>query len=188
MIAITPERMFTAQQFKVLRDSARRNALGAVRGATTQNLVTRPLLPTDFYGTETANFSNSTAIAAAATPTAQGGIGKVANATGYAIFGYGSLLATDHLVEMWLGNGANTWARIRLSPLYCEGTAGSRIGYFDPVYFNTNDSVVLTLVSDAAVLINAGLFELIGIIAETPNQVAIQPAQAPGQAPTTVDG
>jgi hypothetical protein len=188
MIAITPERMFTAQQFKVLRDQARRNALGAVRGATAQNLVTRPLLPTDLFGAQTANFWNSVAIAAANTPTQMTPLVKVPQVTGYAIFGYASLLATDHLVEMWLGNGANTWAKIRLSPLYAEGTAGSRIGYFDPVYFNQNDNVLLTLTADAAVLINAALFELIGVVAETPTNVGIQQPQAPGQSATVVDG
>jgi hypothetical protein len=188
MIAITPERMFTAQQFKMLRDTARRNALGAARGQTAANLVTRPLLPTDLYGAVTANFWNTVAAGAAATTYAQPGAASVPQAAGWSIFGYASLLATDHVVEMWLGNGASTWAKIRLSPLYAEGTAGSRVGYFDPVYFNSQEKPVITLITDAAVLINAALFELIGIVAETPLNVNIQPAQAAGQAATTVAG
>ncbi len=189
MQAITPERLFTAQQFKVLRDKARADAMGSVRGVTDANLITRPLLPTDLYGVETAEFSNTTAIAAAATPTPQGGIPRVPQATAYLqkLSDGAAAAGTDAIVELWLGNGAELFAQIRLTPLWNEGDSPP-VGFFDPVYWPTQHRVQIILVSNAAVAQFAEVMDIYGIVAETPVNVVTQGPVAKHQQATTVAG
>lgn len=188
MIAITPEGLFTAQQLKASRDTIARNLTGGTRGSTNQNLVVRPLLPADLYGGTPSQFSNTTAIGAADTPTPQAGLVAVPQASFYAIFGFAAEVATPLIQEWWIGDGSATYAKIRLAPIYAQGSARPRVGYFDPVYFGPNANPVFTFVASAAVLINAEKIEIIGLVAETPRQVRTQEPIAPGQAPTQVDG
>ncbi len=192
LIAITPQSSMDAGKIKQIRDVAAKVAQDNVRAATDVNLTVRPLTPTDFYGATTAQFSNQAALSANPGPTADTGIAKVPNQTAWVLYGFGRLTSNPSIVELWVADGAATYAKIRLQPLDVGGPGNNgtqvRIGYFNPLYFPANAQVVLNYIYSANVSAKAETFELLGIVAEIPNNVRNQEPIASSQPSNVVAG
>ena len=188
LIAITPEASLNPGQLKLLRDTACSVAQSSARGASNADLTTRPLTPTDWYGSQAAVFGNGVAVIAN-TPTVDTAVARVPQATAWVLFGYGvlypSATALPSIQEIWIGTGSQVFAKIRLDPLHAEGaftTNRGRMGYFDPIYFIANAKPTITYVtSNTLAAANAETYALVGVIAEPPITVVNQPAVAPGQ-------
>jgi hypothetical protein len=159
-----------------------------VRAGTDVNLTVRPLLPTDFYGTLTASFANQASISAASTQTPETGIVAVPNSAAWVIFGFARLTSAPSIVELWIADGAATYAKIRLTPLDAQSTSFRRQGYFNPVYFPATVKPVLTYIANAGVSAKAEVYELIGVVAEVPNNVRNQDPIASNQPANTTAG
>jgi hypothetical protein len=188
LIAITPEASLNPGQLKLLRDTACSVAQSSARGASNADLTTRPLTPTDWYGSQAAVFGNGVAVTANV-PTKDSAVARVPQATAWVLFGYGvlypSATALPSIQEIWIGTAAQIFAKIRLDPLYAEGaftTSRGRMGYFDPIYFMANAAPQITYVTSNNLLAaNAETYALVGVVAEPPLTVVNQPQIAPGQ-------
>jgi hypothetical protein len=188
LIAITPEASLNPGQLQNLRNTATAVAQANVRAATDVNLTVRPLLPTDLYGTLTASFANQVNIAAASTQYSETGLTAVPNSAAWVIFGYARLSSAPSIVELWIGDGAATYAKVRLTPLDAQSTSFRREGYFNPIYFPSTVKPVLTYIASAAVGVKGETYELIGVVAEVPNNVRNQDSIAANQPANTTAG
>ncbi len=188
LISITPEASLNPGQLQNLRNTAAAVAQANVRAATDVNLTVRPLLPTDLYGAVTANFANQAAISAASTVTQETGLVAVPNSAAWVFFGFARLTSAPAITELWIADGSATYAKIRLTPLDAQSTNFRREGYFNPVYFPATVKPVLSYVANAAVTAKAEVFELIGVVAEVPNNVRNQDPIAANQPPNTTTG
>lgn len=184
---ITPEASLNPGQLKQLRDYVATVLQDVVRGSTRQNTVIRPLLPTDVNNNVSlADFQNAVALTQNVISASQYTTWQLGQTQAVAIFGFGYTAASPTIREMWLGTSA-VYAKIRLQPLNTQGSARSRTGYFNPVWFIGQDQPVIQLLGDTSIGANAEQFELIGLVAEQANQKIVnQPSVSDKQLPNTV--
>jgi hypothetical protein len=184
---ITPEASLNPGQLKQLRDYVATVLQDVVRGSTRQNTVIRPLLATDVMnGTSTADFTNPVALTANTISATQYSTWQLGQTQAVAIFGFGYTAASPAIREIWLGTSA-VYAKVRLNPLLTQGSARSRSGYFNPIWFIGQDTPVIQYLADANVNASTETFELIGLVAEQANQKIVnQPSVSDKQLPNTV--
>lgn len=184
---ITPEASLNPGQLKQIRDYVATVLQDVVRGSTRQNTVIRPLLPTDVNNNVViADFQNAVALTQNVISPSQYTSWQLGQTQAVAIFGFGYTAASPAIREMWLGTSA-VYAKIRLQPLNTQGSARSRTGYFNPVWFIGQDTPVVQYLADANVTANSEQFELIGLVAEQANQKIVnQPSVSDKQLPNTV--